>query len=154
MRAWAALLNDVARPARPVVLPLHPGTRLVLEREGVTLSNDVKCIEPLGYRMTLALELHAAAILTDSGGVQREGTWLGTPCLVLRQGTEWVDQVMESGGRVVCIGLDAARAVTELERLAPVPASDVPAIDRVARAELAPSGAAEAIRAVLERDLG
>ena len=58
---------------------------------GERLGPDVRITEPFGYRSSLALQLHAAAVLTDSGGVQREAGWLGTPCLVLRSTTEWVE---------------------------------------------------------------
>ena len=85
IRAWAAILAAAARPDRPVVLALHPGTRAALEASGVDAAPpDVYVVEPQGYRSTLALQLHAAAVLTDSGGVQREAAWLGVPCLVLR----------------------------------------------------------------------
>src|SRR5688572_17114289 len=82
--AWAGLLGAVAVPERRVVLALHPGTRTALDGVGVALPDTVLVVEPLGYRSTLALQLHAAAVLTDSGGIQREASWLGVPCLVLR----------------------------------------------------------------------
>ena len=68
-----------------MILALHPGTRAALERAGIPCRPDVAVVEPQGYRTTLALQLHAAAVLTDSGGVQREAAWLGVPCLVLRE---------------------------------------------------------------------
>ena len=117
IRRWTRLLEVVARPDRPVVLAIHPGTRVTLEREGVTLGGDVRMVEPQGYRAALALQLHAAAVLTDSGGVQREAAWLGVPCLVLRGTTEWVEAVAGSDGTMVVVGLDADRAVAELARL-------------------------------------
>ena len=73
----------------------------------------------LGYRTSLTLQLHAAAVLTDSGGVQREAAWLGTPCLVLRSTTEWTEAVRDSAGRMVVVGLDRRAVANELERLAP-----------------------------------
>ena len=120
LRAWAGLLDAVASPDRPIVLPLHPGTAAALSAAGITLAPDVRVVRPVGYRTTLALQLHAAAVLTDSGGVQREAAWLGVPCLVLRDATEWVEAVAGSGGRMVLVGLDAGRARTELDRLAPI----------------------------------
>ena len=150
IRAWAALLGAVASPQRPVVLALHPGTRAALEAAGVNLPGDVVVVEPLGYRSTLALQLHAAAVLTDSGGVQREAAWLGVPCLILRGTTEWVEAVADSLGSMVVVGLDRDRAVTELERLAPIGASAGLATQRAASLSLAPAGAAAAIVAALE----
>lgn len=152
LRAWVALLDAVASPGRPVVLALHPGTRVALEREGVSVGPGVRVVEPLGYRSSLALQLHAAAVLTDSGGVQREAAWLETPCLVLRPTTEWVEAVESSGGRMVVVGLDRGRAVAELERLAPLDQAPEVARRRAARLALEPAGAAEAIAAALEVD--
>jgi UDP-N-acetylglucosamine 2-epimerase len=148
--AWTALLRAVARPDRPVVLALHPGTRAAMERDGLSAGRDVIVTEPLGYRSSLALQLHAAAVLTDSGGVQREAAWLGVPCLVLRRTTEWVEALEAAGGRMAVIGLDAGRAVAELARVAPL-GDETAATERAARLELAPAGAAEAIAAALDR---
>ena len=145
MTAWAALLGAVATPRRPVILALHPGTRVALEEAGIALPADVRVVEPQGYRTTLALQLHAAAVLTDSGGVQREAAWLGVPCLVLRGTTEWVEAVAGSDGRMVVIGLDRDRAVAELARLAPETEAGRRAEDRARTVELAPSGAVDAI---------
>jgi len=150
--AWAGLLGAVATRERPVLLPLHPGTRAALEREGVALPPDVHVVPPLGYRSSLALQLHAAAVLTDSGGVQREAAWLGTPCLVLRGTTEWVEALADSGGRMVVVGLDRERAAAELARLAPVGAAEGLAASRARDLVLRPAGAAEAIVAGLEGD--
>jgi UDP-N-acetylglucosamine 2-epimerase len=99
--------------------------------------------------LTLALQLHAAAVLTDSGGVQREAAWLGVPCLVLRDRTEWVEAVETSGGRMVVVGADAGRAVAELDRLAPAGRAPADAARRAATVRVAPAGAADAIAARL-----
>jgi UDP-N-acetylglucosamine 2-epimerase len=151
LRAWTALFAAVARRDRPVVLALHPGTRLAMEREGLLPGPWVVVTEPLGYRSSLALQLHAAAVLTDSGGVQREAAWLGVPCLVLRGTTEWVEAVESSDGRMAVIGLDASRAVRELERLAPTEEAPELTARRAATLALEPAGAAEAIAASLAR---
>ena len=147
---WAELLATVASAARPVVLALHPGTSAALEAAGVRLAPTIRVIEPQGYRTTLALELHSAAVLTDSGGVQREAAWLGVPCLILRSATEWVEAVADSGGRMVVVGLDRGRAIDALARLAPVAAAPADAVARARDLQLARTGAGEAIVATLE----
>jgi UDP-GlcNAc3NAcA epimerase len=149
MLAWTALAGALARPERPVVIALHPGTRVALEAASIPLPRWVVAIPPQGYRTTLALQLHAAAVLTDSGGVQRESAWLGVPCLVLRLTTEWVEAVATSEGRMVIVGLDVERATAELDRLAPLDASPALAAERARRLRLSPAGAAEAIVGVL-----
>ena len=149
MRAWAAILDDAASPSRPVILALHPGTAAAMAAAGIATGADVRIVEPQGYRTSIALQLHAAAVLTDSGGVQREAAWLGTPCLVLRSTTEWTEAVESSAGRMVVVGLDRAAARAALERLAP-PGSPGSRPDRAARnLALRPAGAAEAISAAL-----
>ncbi len=155
MRAWAAILDDAAGPDRPVVLALHPGTRDALAAAGIVLGGDVRIVEPQGYRTALALQLHAAAVLTDSGGVQREASWLSVPCLVLRRSTEWVEAVAGSAGSMVVVDLDRERAAAELARLAPAGEAAVElARVRAAGLRLDGAGAAEAIAAALDGAAG
>ena len=149
--AWTALFSAVASPDRPVILALHPGTRAALEASGLQLPAGVRVVDPLGYRSTLALQLHAAAVLTDSGGVQREAAWLGVPCIVLRGRTEWLEAVAASAGRMVVVGLDVARASAEVARLAPPATAPRDAAERAASVQLRPAGAADAIVAALDR---
>ncbi|MBA2720598.1 MAG: UDP-N-acetylglucosamine 2-epimerase (non-hydrolyzing) [Chloroflexi bacterium] len=159
---WTSLLASVARPDRPVVLALHPGTAAALETAGIRLADDVRVIAPQGYRTTLTLQLHAAAVLTDSGGVQREAAWLGVPCLILRDRTEWVEAVAESDGRMVVVGLDRAVAAAALERIAPVRPGAADTSGSAVRAggrphatrSIAPSYAADAIADILARAAG
>jgi UDP-GlcNAc3NAcA epimerase len=148
MRAWSSLLASVAAD-RPVVLALHPGTAAALEGAGIRLADGVDVVAPQGYRTTLTLQLHAAAVLTDSGGVQREAAWLRTPCLILRDRTEWVEAVAESEGRMVIVGLDEELALRQLARLADPSEAPVVAAARARTLALAPAGAAEAISGIL-----
>jgi UDP-N-acetylglucosamine 2-epimerase len=150
IREWAELLDALAAPARPIILALHPGTRVALAAAGVALGAGVTVTEPLGYRTSLALQLHAAAVLTDSGGIQREAAWLGTPCLVLRSATEWVETTEVAGATSVLVGRDVAAARAALDRLVLI----APAMDRGATLAMAPAGAAEAISGLLARGAG
>jgi UDP-GlcNAc3NAcA epimerase len=144
MRAWSSLLASAAAD-RPVVLALHPGTAAALDGAGIRLADGVHVIEPQGYRTTLGLQLHAAAILTDSGGVQREAAWLRTPCLILRDRTEWVEAVAESEGRMVIVGLDEALILRELARLADPREAPALATTRARTLDVRSAGAGEAI---------
>lgn len=147
--AWTGLLGAVALPQRPVVLALHPGTRVALEAAGVKLPEGVLVVEPQGYRSSLALQLHAAAVLTDSGGVQRESAWLGVPCLVLRSTTEWVETVGGPGSSAVLVGLDRELALREIGVRAPIELSPNLAAERATGLRLVGAGAAEKISAAL-----
>ena len=149
LRAWTAILGTAAAE-RPVVLALHPGTAASLAEAGVAVPPGVHVVAPQGYRTTLALQLHAAAVLTDSGGVQRESAWLGVPCLVLRDRTEWVEAVERSQGRMVVVGLDPERAADALDRLADAAEAPELAAARARSLALRPAGAADAIVAALD----
>jgi UDP-GlcNAc3NAcA epimerase len=115
LRALVALLRGVDGP---VVLPLHPRTRARLEAAGLLGEVDgLVLAPPLGYLEFMALLLGARAVLTDSGGVQKEAYLAGVPCLTLRATTEWRETV-ETGWNVL-VDLDAAAARAALEREPP-----------------------------------
>ena len=103
----------------PVVLPLHPRTRARLQACGLheRLADGVRLVPPLGYLDFTALLLHARAVLTDSGGVQKEAYLAGVPCVTLRATTEWTETV--DVGWNTLVDLDAGAAVAALERPAP-----------------------------------
>jgi UDP-GlcNAc3NAcA epimerase len=106
-----------ALPA-PVVLPLHPRTRERLMAAGLMDRLDrIKVVPPLGYLDFMKLARHAHAVLTDSGGVQKEAYLLGVPCVTLRDTTEWVETV-ETGWNTL-VDLDPAAALAALERRPP-----------------------------------
>ena len=150
MTAWTALLKDVASPQRPVVLALHPGTRVALEAAHIVLPPNVIAVEPQGYRTSLALQLHSAAVITDSGGIQRESAWLGVPCLVLRDTTEWIETVGSPDSSAVLVGLDRSAAIRELDARAPLDRSTRQATARAANLRLTGAGAADRISSALK----
>jgi UDP-GlcNAc3NAcA epimerase len=120
----ARLVDVLLAVPEPVVLPLHPRTRARLEAAGLLarLAGRVRLAPPLGYLDFTALLLHARAVLTDSGGVQKEAYLAGVPCVTLRSTTEWTETV--DAGWNTLVDLDAAAAIAALE--APPPASRPP----------------------------
>jgi UDP-N-acetylglucosamine 2-epimerase (non-hydrolysing)/UDP-GlcNAc3NAcA epimerase len=103
---------------QPVVFPVHPRTRGRLDAAGLLDRLDgVTLVPPLGYLDFLELARHARAILTDSGGVQKEAYLLGVPCVTLRDTTEWVETV--DAGWNVLVDLDREAALAALERTPP-----------------------------------
>src|SRR5436190_295652 len=105
------LVDALGRTAEPVVFPLHPRTRMALA--GVQVPANVRVMEPLGYLDMLVLVRHARVILTDSGGLQKEAFFLGTPCITLRRSTEWPETV--EAGWNACVD-DDARAIADAVR--------------------------------------
>jgi UDP-GlcNAc3NAcA epimerase len=102
----------------PVVFPAHPRTRARLEAAGLTdRLSGVTLTQSLGYLDFLELARHARAVLTDSGGVQKEAYLLGVPCVTLRDTTEWVETV-EAGWNVL-VDLDRDAALAALDRPPP-----------------------------------
>lgn len=116
----AGILEGLGSLGLPVVLPLHPRTRSRLK--GATVPANIEIIAPVGYLAMLTLTRNARRVLTDSGGLQKEALWLGTPCVTLRDETEWVETL--EGGWNRLAGADAARIVqlAGLEPEGPVPA--------------------------------
>ena len=101
----------------PVVLPLHPRTAARLQAAGLDerlrAAPGVTLTGPLGYLDFTALLCHARAVLTDSGGVQKEAYLAGVPCVTLRSTTEWVETVDLGWNVLVDLDADAARAALE-----------------------------------------
>jgi len=89
----------------PLVFPLHPRTKKMLERFNlwgkIQSIKKLLVIEPVGYKEFMSLVLSAKFVLTDSGGIQEETTYLGIPCLTLRDNTERPITVTEGTNRLV-----------------------------------------------------
>jgi len=105
-------LATVAR-VLPVVFPVHPRTRKMLG-EASAVHEGVVLTDPVGYLDFLSLEAGAGAVLTDSGGIQEETTYLGVPCFTLRANTE--RPVTVRAGTNTVLGLDPAR-IAEIPEL-------------------------------------
>lgn len=97
----------------PTIFPLHPRTRKMLDNYGLTPSEKVKIVKPLGYVDMLALVDSAAALITDSGGLQKEAYILETPCITVRPETEWVETVQSGWNRLCAAEQGAILAAIE-----------------------------------------
>ncbi len=108
----------IAVPA-PVLFAVHPRTRARLEAAGLLarLEQAVRLAPPLGYIELTALVCNSRAVMTDSGGLQKEAYLAGVPCITLRPNTEWTETV-ERGWNTL-VDLDKQRALEALEREPP-----------------------------------
>jgi UDP-N-acetylglucosamine 2-epimerase (non-hydrolysing)/UDP-GlcNAc3NAcA epimerase len=111
-----ALLELIRALPKPVLFPAHPRTRARLREAGLLGELEglqgVRLTEPLGYVEFSALVCQARAVLTDSGGVQKEAYLAGVPCVTLRANTEWVETVQ--AGWNTLVDLDAGAALQAL----------------------------------------
>ncbi len=122
---------DYAAKKVPVLLPLHPRTRKRMEEFGLSQSiagNRVKIVEPLGYLYTIGLIDEARLVLTDSGGVQEETTYLRVPCITLRDNTERPITVEIGSSRLVGSRYDAIVAAIDAAMAGPSRIGTVPPI--------------------------
>jgi len=107
-----SILSAFQEINEPIIFPVHPRTRKILESFSPSLLTPhslLKIIDPVGYLDMLMLEQNAKAILTDSGGMQKEAYFFGVPCVTMRTETEWVETV-EAGWNVV-VGADREKIV-------------------------------------------
>ena len=115
-----ALIDVLARAAEtaPVVFAVHPRTRARLEAEGLAdglAERGITAVDPLGYLDITRLVRASRAVLTDSGGLQKEAFLASVPCVTMREETEWVETVETGWNRLV--GLDAGAARDALDEL-------------------------------------
>lgn len=136
LAAIVTALNRIHDTRMPVILPLHPRTRAALDRSGLALR--VRVMEPVGYLEMIGLLRSCAAVLTDSGGLQKEAFFFRRPCLTVREQTEWVELIEAGANRLVAAETDAILAA--LDEALSCPLIDMPdlyggglASERIAR---------------------
>ena len=119
LRSIFRALNDIAEQYQmDVVLPLHPRTRKMIGDLRLVigdLSDRIRIIEPASFFEIIRLEKNAAIVMTDSGGVQKEAFFYGTPCVILRPETEWVE-IVEAGAGIIA-DADYERIMAAYEQL-------------------------------------
>lgn len=144
--ALDVLRNTAEHLGLPVIFAAHPGTSSAIAAHKIDVPDGIELVPPVGYLDSLALAAHAAAVLTDSGGLQREAVWLNTPTLILRDTTEW-PELLHPNGPSLLIGVNGDRVAGALETIGAA-AGAAAVAGRVVR-PLPAGGAAEAIRAAL-----
>jgi UDP-N-acetylglucosamine 2-epimerase (non-hydrolysing) len=116
-RQLSRLLGELGRIGGDlnVLFPVHPRTRRAIEDGGLEVPETIRLMEPLGYLDFLAMEQHARVVITDSGGIQEETTYLGVPCLTLRDTTE--RPITITTGTNILIGGDMELLKVELAKI-------------------------------------
>ncbi len=111
------ILNALGALSLPVVFPVHPRTRKMMQEWEISVRTNVLMIEPVGHFDMLALLKNADCVLTDSGGVQKEAYLVGVRCITLREETEWVETVLAGWNSLA--GVDGKRMVDLFENWFP-----------------------------------
>lgn len=111
----ASIFDGLAFADRLVILPAHPRLRVKIREHGIeNLSGQIRLIDPVSFLDMILLEKHAAMILTDSGGVQKEAYFYKTPCITLRNETEWIETLEQSCN--VLTGTDPVKIKDAMKR--------------------------------------
>ena len=116
------ILCGLDRLPLPVILPLHPRTKNLMKESGIneTEYKNIRFIPPQSYRSIIRLMSGAKAVITDSGGIQKEAYILNVPCITLRNTTEWMETVEDGWNVLVDADMDALHsAVSHFSRSAP-----------------------------------
>jgi UDP-N-acetylglucosamine 2-epimerase len=118
IRAFDQIANDEC----PVVFPVHPRTAKMLEQFNIKSANpSLKLIPPVSFLDMIKLEKNARAILTDSGGIQKEAYFHKTPCITIRNETEWVETVNAGWNQLVGAKYDKILgAITKIKNGEPI----------------------------------
>jgi UDP-N-acetylglucosamine 2-epimerase (non-hydrolysing) len=110
------IFNGIVKSNIKIVFPIHPRTKNRLKDYSIHLENtNIKVIKPVGYLEMLKLLKHAKIVLTDSGGLQKEALWSKTPCITLRDRTEWIETVKMGVNFIT--GADPSKILQALEYL-------------------------------------
>jgi UDP-GlcNAc3NAcA epimerase len=99
------------------VFPMHPRTKKILAERGLRFGSHVTVTEPVGYLEMIGLEAACSAVLTDSGGVQKEAFFFKKPCVTLRDSTEWVELV--DAGWNSLTGVDSEKIISAVKNIRP-----------------------------------
>jgi UDP-N-acetylglucosamine 2-epimerase len=95
------ILKAFSKLNKKVIFPIHPRTKKMIEKFKFKLSKNIIALDPVGYIDSLMFINNAKAVLTDSGGMQKEAFYLKTPCITIRSETEWTETINQGWNRLV-----------------------------------------------------
>lgn len=111
----SSIFAGLSHYQNPIILPLHPRTRKMIQSFGIEIPDNIRMIDPVGYLDMILLEKHAEVITTDSGGVQKEAYFHRVPCITMRDQTEWIELV-EHGVNTIT-GADTKVIVEAIDKI-------------------------------------
>jgi UDP-GlcNAc3NAcA epimerase len=114
LRSIFSALDEIAR-SQPVVFPMHPRTRNIINKTGIPVANGIHIIDPVGYLEMVYLIDNCKCVMTDSGGLQKEAYFFSKPCITLRDETEWIELV--KNGYNVLVGAEKTRILQGFSRV-------------------------------------
>lgn len=112
-----AIFSTFAKFDHKIIFPIHPRAKEMIEQFNLVLPDQIQGIPPVGYLEMLTLEKNARCVLTDSGGIQKEAYLMGTPCITLREETEWVETVQ--AGWNMLVGSDGEKIYSAYQNFHP-----------------------------------
>ncbi len=96
------IMKGLATVSRKIVFPMHPRTKKRLEETGIQIPKNLEVVDPVPYTTMMALVSKSDLLITDSGGLQKEAYLLNTPCVTIRDNTEWVETI-EAGANILAL---------------------------------------------------
>lgn len=121
-----SIFEGLSASDHKVVIPLHPRTRKVVNANQISVGDNVRFVDPVGYLDMLQLVMNSTGVITDSGGLQKEAYYMGVRCLTMRENTEWVETLDNGWNELV--GTDATNITSGLDRLSQVLNADRPVL--------------------------
>ena len=94
------IIEGLEKIEHHIIFPMHPRTRQRVSEQRLSLPSNIKVVEPIPYTMMMALVSRSSLLLTDSGGLQKEAYLLNTPCVTIRDNSEWIE-TFDAGANVL-----------------------------------------------------
>lgn len=97
------ILKKVSGINQKIVFPIHPRTKKIISSNNIEVPKQIEILDPVGYLEFISLQKNSIAIITDSGGIQKEAYVLRKPCITLRSETEWIETVEVGWNKLIDI---------------------------------------------------
>ena len=113
------IFEQLGQTKEKYIFPLHPRTKKTIDRNKLSIPENIKVTIPSSYKQTLALISNAKMVVTDSGGIQREAYWMGIPLVIIRQETEWIEIIISGSGTLAWGDIKSAIETFKSKQVSP-----------------------------------